>query len=86
LILAPSVHPKPCVRGSHDDSDDPSRQRRTRGCATSRPEAEPPGAAHGSGLQWSTVRNIAAAWVTTLPCAIAISGCLYFILRHMVGS
>ncbi|HSZ73944.1 MAG TPA: inorganic phosphate transporter, partial [Rhizomicrobium sp.] len=39
--------------------------------------------ANGSGLQWSTVRNIAAAWVLTLPAAMAIAGGLYFILRHI---
>jgi PiT family inorganic phosphate transporter len=36
-------------------------------------------AANGSGLQWSTVRNIALAWVLTLPAAMALSGTLYFI-------
>jgi len=41
-------------------------------------------AANGSGLQWSTVRNIALAWVTTLPAAMLLSGGLYFILRHLV--
>ncbi|MEI9889711.1 MAG: inorganic phosphate transporter [Caulobacteraceae bacterium] len=41
-------------------------------------------AANGSGLQWSTIRNIALAWVTTLPAAMAISGGLYFILRQFV--
>jgi PiT family inorganic phosphate transporter len=41
-------------------------------------------AANGSGLQWSTVRNIALAWVTTLPAAMFISGSLYFILRQFV--
>ncbi|HEY4029536.1 MAG TPA: inorganic phosphate transporter [Caulobacteraceae bacterium] len=41
-------------------------------------------AANGSGLQWSTVRNIALAWVTTLPAAMFLSGSLYFILRHLV--
>ena len=40
-------------------------------------------AANGSGLQWSTVRSIAMAWVLTLPAAMAISGGLYFILRHL---
>jgi inorganic phosphate transporter, PiT family len=38
--------------------------------------------ANGSGLQWSTIRNIASAWVLTLPAAIAISGTLYWIFRH----
>ena len=35
-------------------------------------------AANGSGLQWSTIRNIATAWVLTLPAAMMISGLLYF--------
>ncbi|HEX3945112.1 MAG TPA: anion permease, partial [Rhizomicrobium sp.] len=42
-------------------------------------------AANGSGLQWSTVRSIISAWVLTLPAAMAISGGLYFILRHLMG-
>ncbi len=33
----------------------------------------------GSGLQLSTIRNIAMAWVLTLPAAMAISGSLYWI-------
>jgi PiT family inorganic phosphate transporter len=41
-------------------------------------------AANGSGLQWSTIRSIASAWVLTLPAAMAIAGGLYFILRHLV--
>jgi PiT family inorganic phosphate transporter len=41
-------------------------------------------AANGSGLQWSTLRSIALAWVTTLPAAMAIAGLLYFIFRHFV--
>jgi PiT family inorganic phosphate transporter len=40
-------------------------------------------AASGAGLQWSTVRGIALAWVLTLPAAILLSGSLYFILRHV---
>jgi PiT family inorganic phosphate transporter len=40
-------------------------------------------AANGSGLQWSTVRNIALAWVLTLPAAMALSGTLYFIFSHI---
>ena len=36
-------------------------------------------AANRSGLQWSTVRNLAMAWVLTLPCAIALSGALYWL-------
>jgi PiT family inorganic phosphate transporter len=41
-------------------------------------------AANGSGLQWSTVRSIAMAWVLTLPCAIALAGGLYFVMRHLL--
>jgi PiT family inorganic phosphate transporter len=41
-------------------------------------------AANGSGLQWSTVRSIAMAWLLTLPAAMAIAGILYFILRQFV--
>ena len=43
-------------------------------------------AANGSGLQWSTLRSIALAWVTTLPAAMAIAGGLFFILRHLAGA
>ena len=39
--------------------------------------------ANGSGLQWSTVRSIAMAWVLTLPAAILLAGTIYFILRHV---
>jgi PiT family inorganic phosphate transporter len=41
-------------------------------------------AANGSGLQWSTIRSIALAWVMTLPAAMAISGTLYFLIRQFV--
>ncbi len=40
-------------------------------------------AANKSGLQVSTLRNIAAAWVFTLPVAALLSGSLYFLFRHM---
>jgi PiT family inorganic phosphate transporter len=40
-------------------------------------------AANGSGLQMSTIRNIALAWVMTLPVAMALSGCLYFIFYKL---
>jgi PiT family inorganic phosphate transporter len=40
-------------------------------------------AANGSGLQWSTIRNIALAWVLTLPAAMTLSGTLYFIFSHL---
>ncbi|NHN89393.1 inorganic phosphate transporter [Acetobacter conturbans] len=39
--------------------------------------------ANGSGLQWSTLRSMALAWVTTLPAAMAISGCLYVLFRQI---
>jgi PiT family inorganic phosphate transporter len=39
--------------------------------------------ANGSGLQWSTVRSIALAWVLTLPAAAILSGALYFTLRQV---
>jgi len=39
--------------------------------------------ANGSGLQWSTIRNIVMAWVLTLPAAMALSGALYFIFSHL---
>ena len=35
-------------------------------------------AANGSGLQWSTVRNIVMGWVLTLPAAIMLSATLYW--------
>ncbi len=41
-------------------------------------------AANGSGLQWSTIRSIAAAWVLTLPAAMAIAGGLYWALRLVI--
>ncbi len=40
-------------------------------------------AANGSGIQWSTLRSIALAWVLTLPCAMAISGLLFFIFAKI---
>ena len=40
-------------------------------------------AANGSGLRLSTVRNIAAGWVFTLPAAALLSGLLYFIFRSI---
>ncbi len=40
-------------------------------------------AANGSGLQWSTIRNIVLAWVLTLPAAMMLSGFLYFIFAHL---
>jgi PiT family inorganic phosphate transporter len=40
-------------------------------------------AANGSGLQWSTIRNIALAWVLTLPAAMILSGVLYLIFSKL---
>jgi PiT family inorganic phosphate transporter len=40
-------------------------------------------AANGSGLQMSTIRNLAMAWVLTLPVSILLSGSLYFIFSKM---
>jgi PiT family inorganic phosphate transporter len=39
--------------------------------------------ANGSGIQWTTLRNIALGWVLTLPAAILLSGVLYFVFRHI---
>jgi inorganic phosphate transporter, PiT family len=41
-------------------------------------------AANGSGLQWSTVRNIALAWVMTLPAAMVLSGTLYYLFSRLI--
>jgi inorganic phosphate transporter, PiT family len=35
-------------------------------------------AANGSGLQWTTIRNIVMGWVLTLPAAIMLSATLYW--------
>jgi PiT family inorganic phosphate transporter len=40
-------------------------------------------AANRSGLQMSTLRNIAAAWVFTLPVAALLSGSLFWLFRHL---
>jgi PiT family inorganic phosphate transporter len=40
-------------------------------------------AANGSGMQWGTLRNIALAWVLTLPAAMLLSGTLYAIFRQI---
>jgi PiT family inorganic phosphate transporter len=41
-------------------------------------------AANGSGLQWSTIRSIASAWILTLPAAMAIAGGLYWVFRQLI--
>jgi len=43
-------------------------------------------AANRSGLQWSTIRNIAAAWVFTLPAAALLSGSLFWLFRQFAAS
>ena len=39
--------------------------------------------ANHSGLQWATVRNMAMAWVLTLPVAMCLSGLLFWAFRNM---
>jgi inorganic phosphate transporter, PiT family len=40
--------------------------------------------ANGSGLQLSTIRNIALAWIFTLPVAAALAGGIFWIMRQFV--
>ena len=40
-------------------------------------------AANGSGLQLATIRNLAMAWVLTLPAAMLLSGALYFVFSKV---
>jgi PiT family inorganic phosphate transporter len=42
-------------------------------------------AANKSGLQFSTIRDIAIAWVCTLPAAALLSGGLFFLFNKMVS-
>ncbi|MGD0547251.1 MAG: inorganic phosphate transporter [Terracidiphilus sp.] len=42
-------------------------------------------AANGSGLQLSTIRNIAMAWVLTLPAAALLSGGLFWLFRQVTS-
>ncbi|HKN22768.1 MAG TPA: inorganic phosphate transporter [Terracidiphilus sp.] len=42
-------------------------------------------AANKSGLQISTIRNIAMAWIFTLPAAALLSGGLYFLFRQLMS-
>src|SRR5262249_15889783 len=58
------------------------------GLAVSPPHVLPSGvagtmAANGSGLQWSTLRNIAVAWVLPLPAAMVISASLYILFLNI---
>ena len=39
-------------------------------------------AANKSGIQLATIRNIAAAWVFTLPAAALLSGTLYWLFQQ----
>ena len=41
-------------------------------------------AGNGSGLQWGTLRNLAIAWVLTLPVSILLSGVLYVGLSQVI--
>jgi PiT family inorganic phosphate transporter len=41
-------------------------------------------AANRSGLQWSTIKSIASAWVLTLPAAMLLAGVLYWALRMVI--
>ena len=40
-------------------------------------------AANHTGLQWGTVRNLAMAWILTLPAAMLLSGFLFWALRNV---
>jgi inorganic phosphate transporter, PiT family len=40
-------------------------------------------AANHTGLQWGTVRNLAMAWVLTLPAAMLLSGFLFWALKNV---
>ena len=42
-------------------------------------------AANGTGLQWSTVRSIAIAWILTLPVCMTLAAGLYLLFRWLVG-
>ena len=41
-------------------------------------------AANHSGLQWATLRALAAAWLMTLPASIALSSTLFWLFRHLM--
>ena len=41
--------------------------------------------ANGSGLQFSTIRNIALAWVLTLPTAALLAAGIFWTLRQFIG-
>jgi PiT family inorganic phosphate transporter len=39
--------------------------------------------ANHSGLQWATVRNLALAWILTLPVAMLLAGFLFWGFRFI---
>jgi PiT family inorganic phosphate transporter len=41
--------------------------------------------ASGQGLQARTIRNLALAWLLTLPVAMTLSGTLYWLLLQLAG-
>jgi inorganic phosphate transporter, PiT family len=41
-------------------------------------------AANHSGLQWSTVKSLAMAWVLTLPAAMILSASLFWVFRQFL--
>jgi inorganic phosphate transporter, PiT family len=41
--------------------------------------------ANHSGLQWGTVRNLAMAWILTLPASIVLAATLFWALRRLTG-
>ncbi len=40
-------------------------------------------AANRTGLQWETVRNLAMAWILTLPVSILLSGTFFWVFSHI---
>jgi PiT family inorganic phosphate transporter len=38
-----------------------------------------------NAVRWGVVRNIATAWVLTIPCAGVIAGCAYLVLSVLAG-
>jgi len=40
--------------------------------------------ANGAGLQWRTIRNMALAWIMTLPAAMLLAGGLYWLLLSIL--
>jgi PiT family inorganic phosphate transporter len=39
--------------------------------------------ANHSGLQWATIRNVAMAWVLTLPASICLAATLFWAFRSI---